>query len=152
MLQRLLQPDPKDRISLRDCVSHEWLGGNVNLVESPNMTTSDELNQEVHSHFSVSKPIRDLEMKASDWLEMKASDWLAYWSTNSQSQFGGENFRNRVRQIKSSCWTELIEITFSGSGVHVRVSQRQRSLFIPGYTDTQHHLQYRYIPLPLPQI
>ena len=47
VLQRLLQPDPKDRISLRDCVAHEWVGGNVSLVESPNMTTSDELNQEV---------------------------------------------------------------------------------------------------------
>merc|ERR1719232_1267199 len=51
LLQRLLQPDPKDRISIKECASHQWLADeSVSFISSPNFPISEDLNQEVISY------------------------------------------------------------------------------------------------------
>lgn len=51
LLQRLLQPDPKDRIEIKECASHQWLAeGPISFISSPNFPVTEELNQEVISY------------------------------------------------------------------------------------------------------
>ncbi|KAL5264316.1 hypothetical protein ACHWQZ_G005421 [Mnemiopsis leidyi] len=51
LLLRLLQPDPKDRISIKECATHQWLADeNVQFISSPNFPVNEDLNQEVISY------------------------------------------------------------------------------------------------------
>ena len=48
LLLRLLQPDPKDRISIKECATHQWLADeNIQFISSPNFPVNEDLNQEV---------------------------------------------------------------------------------------------------------